>query len=388
LTIRLPSEAEQIPQFLRHVWAFDHLRLTEEDQRRTVLYQENARRERFHHEASSFEAFLAGLELEIGIAPMREEQLPRVAQLTLRTNQFNSTTIRRTESEIQELIRQTGAEVLTVAVKDRFGDNGLVGLLIFRAEANRLAIDTFLLSCRALGKGVEHRMLAYLGELAATRGCEWVDIRLIRTAKNGPAFDFITSVAGDRLQTVGNEYNCRLPSAHVAAVTLKPKSPVDAEPPLPAAPESASASSHSRPTVLLGSTRLHWIATEMNEAWRIHRTITAGKNAKRLQKKATGGKDAYGKTYPAPELKKVEAALLQHPGLKAAVVIVRGERQGEKRLVAYVVSRNGPPDSRELREFLLRKLPEYMVPSSFMVFDHLPLGANGKVDRAALRKAK
>jgi acyl-CoA synthetase (AMP-forming)/AMP-acid ligase II len=97
-----------------------------------------------------------------------------------------------------------------------------------------------------------------------------------------------------------------------------------------------------------------------------------------------GGHAARGKTLPAHELKKVEAALLQHPGLSAAVVISRGERQGEKRPVAYVVSRNGPPDSRELREFLLRKLPEYMVPSSFMVFDHLPLSANGKVDRAAL----
>lgn len=388
LTIRLPSLAEQIPQFLQHVWAFDHLRLTEEDRRRTALYQENARRERFHREAPSFEAFLAGLELEASIAPMREDQLPRIAQLTQRTSQFNCTTIRRTESEIQALIRQTGAEVLTVEVKDRFGDYGLVGLVFFRAEANRLAIDTLLLSCRALGKGVEHRMLAFLGELAAARGCEWVDIHFVRTAKNGPAFDFITSVAGDRLQAVENEYSCRLPSSYVAAVTLKPKSAADAQPSSPAASEATITSPQSGPGVFLSSARLQWIAAEMNEAQRIHRTITAGKNAKRSQKKATGGKDARGKTYPAPELKKVEAALLQHPGLSAAVVIVRSERQGEKRLVAYVVSRNGPPDNHELREFLLRKLPEYMVPSSFMVFDHLPLRANGKVDRAALRKAK
>jgi amino acid adenylation domain-containing protein/FkbH-like protein len=384
LTIRLPSVAEQIPQFLQHMWAFDHLRLTEEDQRRTTLYQENACRERFHQEAPSFEAFLAGLELEISIAPLREDQLPRVAQLTQRTNQFNCTTIRRTESEIRELIRQTGAEVLTVEVKDRFGDFGLVGLLIVRAEANRLSIDTFLLSCRALGKGVEHRMLAYLGELAASRGCEWVDINLIRTPKNGPAFDFIASVAGDRLQAAGNEYNCRLPSALVAAVTLKPKSAADTQPSLPAASESIITSPHSGPGVFLSSARLQWIATEMNEARRIHWTITAGKKARRSQKRVAGGHAARGKTLPAHELKKVEAALLQHPGLSAAVVISRGERQGEKRLVAYVVSRNGPPDNRELREFLLRKLPEYMVPSSFMVFDHLPLSANGKVDRAAL----
>jgi amino acid adenylation domain-containing protein/FkbH-like protein len=388
LTILLPPAADQIPQFLRNVWAFDHLRLTGEDQRRTALYQEDVRRERFHQEAPSFEAFLAGLELEISIAPMREEQLPRVAQLTLRTNQFNCTTIRRTESELQELIQQTGTEVLTVEVKDRFGDYGLVGLVIFRTEANRLAVDTFLLSCRALGKGVEHRMLAYLGELAASRGCEWVDINLVRTPKNGPAFDFIASVAGDRLQAAGNEYNCRLPAALVAAVTPKPKSAADAQPSLPAASEPTITTPHSGPGVFLSNARLHWIAAEMNEARRIHSTIAAGKKVKRSQKKGAGGHATRGKTLPAHEVRKVEAALLQHPGLRAAVVISQSERQGKKRLVAYVVSRNGPPDSRELREFLLQKLPEYMVPSRFMVFDHLPIGANGKVDRAALGKAK
>jgi len=84
------------------------------------------------------------------------------------------------------------------------------------------------------------------------------------------------------------------------------------------------------------------------------------------------------------ELEEIEAALLQHPGLSAVVVAARGERHLDKRLVAYVVSRNGPPDLRNLREFLLGKLPEYMVPSNFVVLDRLPLSSNGKVDRGAL----
>jgi amino acid adenylation domain-containing protein len=84
------------------------------------------------------------------------------------------------------------------------------------------------------------------------------------------------------------------------------------------------------------------------------------------------------------ELEEVEAALLQHPGLEAAVVTAQGEQLGDKRLVACVVGCREAPDTRELRDFLLNKLPEYMVPSTFMVLDQLPLTANGKIDRRSL----
>ena len=85
------------------------------------------------------------------------------------------------------------------------------------------------------------------------------------------------------------------------------------------------------------------------------------------------------------ELEEIESALLQFPGLAAAVVTARGARHDNKRLVAYIVSKIGPIASAALRDFLLKKLPAYMVPSAFATLDRLPLSANGKVDRAALR---
>jgi thioesterase domain-containing protein/acyl carrier protein len=84
------------------------------------------------------------------------------------------------------------------------------------------------------------------------------------------------------------------------------------------------------------------------------------------------------------ELEEIEAALLQHSGLKAAVVTACGKKFGEKQLVAHIVPRNGPVDFQQLRQFLREKIPCYMVPSTFLPLSNLPLGANGKVNRAAL----
>ncbi len=161
LALPLPAHAGDIPLFLRHVWAFDRARLTDEDTRRADLYAQNAERTKAERSAGNLEEFLESLQLEVEIASVRREQLPRVAQLTQRTNQMNVSTIRRSEAEIGRL------DCLAVTVRDRFGDYGLTGVMIVREQGDTLVADTFLLSCRALGRGVEHRMVAQAG-----RDCE------------------------------------------------------------------------------------------------------------------------------------------------------------------------------------------------------------------------
>jgi FkbH-like protein len=197
LTLQLPAEVERIPKFLAHVWAFDQLKVTEEDRERTALYQQNAEREQFRQAAPTLADFLAGLELTIEISELTPDHVERVAQLTQRTNQFNVTTIRRTEAEIQRLCQSAELECLTVIVRDRFGDYGLVGVILFAGQPNALKVDTFLLSCRVLGRGVEHRMLARLGELAQARGAAFIEVPYHPTPKNKPALDFLNSVGGD-----------------------------------------------------------------------------------------------------------------------------------------------------------------------------------------------
>jgi FkbH-like protein len=189
LALALPADAAEIPEFLRHVWAFDRARLTAEDRARAQFYAQNAERARAGRAAGSLQEFLASLRLEVSIQPMAAAQVARVAQLTRRTNQMNVTLARRGEAEIRAL----DAEILVVEVADRFGSYGQCGVIIFRCTPDALAVDTFLLSCRALGRGVEHRMLARLGEIACERGLTRVEIPFVAGPRNRPAALFLES---------------------------------------------------------------------------------------------------------------------------------------------------------------------------------------------------
>ena len=185
LTFPLPPSPDAIAPFLGNIWAFDHRKVTKEASDRTAFYRQNAERREFEMESLTLKDFLAGLRLKIQILPMASEDLARTAELTQRTNQFNVTTIRRSEAGLQSLL-QGGPKGLAVRVRDRFGDYGLVGAMIFSAASDALVVDTFLLSCRALGRGVEHRMLARLGEIALEgdcRGWRFPAIRAGRTSR-------------------------------------------------------------------------------------------------------------------------------------------------------------------------------------------------------------
>jgi FkbH-like protein len=213
LALPLPGQAAEIPAFLAHAWAFDRGRVTEEDRRRPELYAQRAERVRAERAAGSLEEFLASLELKVAIEPVEPAQVPRVAQLTQRTNQMNATLVRRTEAEIQSL----KAELLAVEVSDRFGSYGLSGAIVFRCAGDTLVVDTFLLSCRALGRGVEHRMLARLGRIALDRGLGWVEVPFIEGPRNRPASLFLESLAAPG---PGRVY--RFPAKQAAAVEYRP----------------------------------------------------------------------------------------------------------------------------------------------------------------------
>jgi hypothetical protein len=211
------------------VWAFDRARVTEEDRQRAQLYVQRAERSRAQHASASLEEFLKSLQLEIAIRPMEPGQLERVAQLTRRTNQMNASCIRRTEAEIQALLAVGGAECLTVTVRDRFGSYGLTGIILFRTEGDALAADTFLLSCRALGRGVEHRMVARLGEIAMERALARVEIPFVSIGRNRPAQLFLDSIG------------MPLSAQAAAAVTYRAGEPADAPASAEEKPKTAAA---------------------------------------------------------------------------------------------------------------------------------------------------
>jgi FkbH-like protein len=194
LTVRVPKNGSDLGHFLRHVWAFDRARVTVEDRKRSLSYQQEIARNREARKAASLEDFISSLDLKVTIEPVREELIPRVAQLTQRTNQFNTTTIRRPEAEIRSAIASGELRCITIAVSDRFGDYGNVGAVLYSFSSPALAVDSFLLSCRALGRGVEHQIIRYLGNEALQNNLSEVAVRFIASPKNTPALQFLDSL--------------------------------------------------------------------------------------------------------------------------------------------------------------------------------------------------
>ncbi len=269
----LPGDPEQIPAFLGHVWAFDRGPATSEDRNRAALYAHQLERTRLEKKTASLEEFLAALRLEIRIAPLTPAQAPRVAQLTVRTNQMNFTGLRRSQGEIQALLRDRPVECLTVDVRDRIGSYGLVGVMLFEAGAEALLLDTFLLSCRALGRGVEHRMLARLGEIARERGLAWVDAAFTPSPRNSPALSLLQSAGASSVETCPPGLLVRFPAARLAALEYRP----DSSRPSAAPPFSAAAAPAPRK-----APDYQRIATELATVDRILEQIAARQRRTRI----------------------------------------------------------------------------------------------------------
>jgi amino acid adenylation domain-containing protein/FkbH-like protein len=273
LTLQLPEDRALIPQFLEHCWIFDQWKTTEEDRDRARMYQQHRLREQSQAQAMSFADFIAGLELEVGIAPAAPAQLARVAQLTQRTNQFNVTGRRFTEIELSQLAARF--QVWTVSVKDRFGDYGLVGAMIVEATDEAIIAGSFLLSCRALGRGVEHRMLAQLGAMARQRKAQWVDVPFARLARNKPALDFLESVGASFRQP----HQFHFPANSAAQVVFDPHHD---SPSLPKKSDADAPRPMGAPSKFI---QCRTIALEMRDAARIHEKIET-----RLPLRSAGGR--------------------------------------------------------------------------------------------------
>ncbi|OGB11627.1 MAG: hypothetical protein A3E79_07985 [Burkholderiales bacterium RIFCSPHIGHO2_12_FULL_61_11] len=187
--IHLPGQPELYVETLCAEGLFDTLALSDEDRRRGQLYQQRAQAETMLSASSNIEDYYRDLAMTLSIAPIDQASLARAAQLTQKTNQFNLTTIRYSEAELAGRMADPGWLAITVGVRDRFGDNGIVGVMMARAAEDRLDIDTFLLSCRVIGRTVESAMLAFLCDAAQERGLNKLCGRVVPTGKNVPVRD-------------------------------------------------------------------------------------------------------------------------------------------------------------------------------------------------------
>jgi FkbH-like protein len=188
--IEMPANPSDYARTLREVPLFERLALSEEDRRRGELYAAERRRAEAERTATTKEDFFRALQQEAEILPVGPATLPRVAQLTQKTNQFNLTTRRYTEQQIAAFAADARWRVCSMRVTDRYSDNGLVGVAITHDRDDACEIDTFLLSCRVIGRTVETALLAHLADAARDRGVRRLEGRFVPTRKNSPAADF------------------------------------------------------------------------------------------------------------------------------------------------------------------------------------------------------
>lgn len=190
--VRIPANAAEIPQFIEHLWGLDGLPKNGASLARTLLYRRENRRDAMRAASTDFQDFLESLQLRVAIVPLSPDQCERAAELSRRTSQFNLAPRALAASCFQSLAPDT--HWLAVDVEDRFGAYGLTGVVSWRVTESALFVDDWMLSCRVLGRGVEHRVIAMLGDIATESGCESIEFLYVHTARNTPARVFLESV--------------------------------------------------------------------------------------------------------------------------------------------------------------------------------------------------
>jgi FkbH-like protein len=163
---------------------FEAITFSEEDKKRAALYQHNARRVALQKQAGDVDAYLASLDMQLTLGPFDSTGRPRIAQLINKSNQFNLTTRRYTEAEVAATERDPDAYTLQVRLSDTFGDNGMISVLICRRQGDAWDIDTWLMSCRVLGRKVEQAVLGELISAGRAAGVRRLLGRYLPTEKN------------------------------------------------------------------------------------------------------------------------------------------------------------------------------------------------------------
>lgn len=201
-----PSQAFQLVPFLNRV-AFENFsifKLTEEDKKKTDQYLQNAKRNVFKSNFLNMDDYLTSLEMNLQVIFANVNNIERIAQMTQKTNQFNLTTKRYTEADINNFLLE-GAVVSCISIKDKFGDNGItVASILLFENPNAVIIDSFLLSCRILGRGIEKAYIYYLLNMLIDKGVKQVKAKYIPTKKNKQTENFYDQLGFKHIETLNN----------------------------------------------------------------------------------------------------------------------------------------------------------------------------------------
>ncbi len=234
----ISATVSPVSEFAEHLWLLDPAPATEEDRNRRRMYREDAARKKEANAAPTLKAFIESLRLEVDIVGVDAGNIARLAQLTQRTNQFNTTLRRFTQAELSAWVAEPDHRLFAVSTKDRFGDYGVVGVIGLRRCADQISVDLFSLSCRALGRGVEYQMAAHIGQTAKRAGVGEASFAFAQGPRNEPARQFLAVL----LESAPSDGGNLIAAGKLAAATFDPsRAPAPSAQPKPAARLSGDA---------------------------------------------------------------------------------------------------------------------------------------------------
>ncbi|MEH7503783.1 HAD-IIIC family phosphatase [Neobacillus drentensis] len=206
--VNVPNVGETVTEFIDHIdrnGYFESIDISNDDLKRNKYYDENKKRQEVQSKFETYADFLVSLDMVADIQGFKPTYLERITQLTNKTNQFNLTTKRYTINEIEELSKSVSNICLYGRLKDKFGDNGLVSVVIGSIKEDVLNLDLWLMSCRVLKRNLEYAMLDQLVEECKKRNIRKIDGWYYKSPKNNMVKDHYKNLGFQLVETNGED---------------------------------------------------------------------------------------------------------------------------------------------------------------------------------------
>jgi len=214
--VELPADPTRYARLLRELPYFETLTLSDEDRRRSAMYRAESRRGELKAVSGSLDDYLRSLEMRLTVSRADAFSISRIAQLTQKTNQFNLTTRRYGEGDVRRMAGDSAWRVYFAELVDKFDDAGIIAAAIVDDRHGESRVDTLLMSCRVIGRGVECALLAAIADDTLTLGRTALLGEFLQTAKNALAKNFYPELGfKERFGSDGRWWHSGLPSARL-----------------------------------------------------------------------------------------------------------------------------------------------------------------------------
>jgi FkbH-like protein len=201
-TVKVPKNISEFPKRLLEASSLIYSPFsTSEDANKTKMYKDQKKRKSHRESFASVEDYISSLGIGVSVIKNRKDVSDRLFQMCQKTNQFNLTTKRYSKIEIESLIDSDNFEVFAFSVSDRFGDSGITALMIIEKDHNIAKIDSFLMSCRVIGRNIESLIMKYIVEWCSLNGISKIDSSYIKTKKNNQVEMFYENLGFKLVET-------------------------------------------------------------------------------------------------------------------------------------------------------------------------------------------